>query len=146
MPGPTKQEARVWLMAVIARGELVYPKHRFQPEDTLTFIQSPIFEKVWDELGLSSIDVHGVEVAIMASPKSGKVVRGTRGLRKLRFAPPSWNVGKRGALRVLYVYFEEHKKVYLALVYPKTKKDTMTAEEKTRINRALERVEKEFDR
>ena len=134
------------MVVATRRGELVYPKHRFSPEDTLTFVHLEPFSQVWEELGLDLIDLHDVEVLIMAAPKAGKVIPGTHGLRKIRFAPMDWNVGKSGALRICYVYFEAHSKVLLTIVYPKGRKTTITPREKAMINRLIDSIEQEFDR
>lgn len=129
------------------RASLEYPKHLLDPTDTLTFVQAKPFSIVWDELGLSvADDLSALEVLIMASPKGPPVIQGTRGLRKIRFSPPDWNCGKRGALRVCYLFIEQHSVVVLLLAYPKSEKDGLTSIDKKRINSAIEAIEKDFDR
>lgn len=131
---------------MVMQAGLVYPKHQFKPEDTLTFVHMRPFERAWDELGLSMVELHELEVAIMAAPTGAPVMPGTRGLRKMRFSPKRWHTGKRGGMRACYVYLEEHHQVLLALVYPKTQKDDLTAQDKKRINRVIESIERELDR
>src|SRR5271163_2449997 len=87
---------------------LRYPQGAFQPEDLLDFIELPMFTKRWSDLELDDDeDLSALQLFIMANPKAGKPIRGTDGIRKLRFAPQRWQSGKSGAARVLYVYFEE---------------------------------------
>jgi hypothetical protein len=52
-------------------------------------------------------------------------VQGTGDLRKLRFLPETWPIGKSGALRVCYVYFEEVGEVLLVLIYAKSEKESV---------------------
>lgn len=66
-------------------------------------------------------NANGVE--IMAGPKGHPVVKGTRGLRKMRYSPVSWSKGKSCALRVCYVYFERFKTIALAIAYGKNEMD-----------------------
>lgn len=60
-----------------------------------------------------------------------RVVAGTGGLRKMRFAPPSRRTGKSGAFRVIYGYFPQFAHVYLILIYGKNEQDNLTADEKS---------------
>ena len=77
-----------------------------QPEDLLHFLELPQFTRRWAAIGLDDEkNLLDLQLTIMLAPKSGRVIRGTSGLRKLRFAPRDWSSGKSGALRVLYVYF-----------------------------------------
>lgn len=55
---------------------------------------------------------------------------GTGGLRKMRFAPPSWHTGKSGAARVCYVVVDGAAVVYLLLIFPKNEKANLTAVER----------------
>lgn len=44
------------------------------------------------------VDLQALERILIANPDAGDVIPGTGGLRKLRFAPPSWHTGKRGGV------------------------------------------------
>ena len=59
----------------------------------------------------------------MKNPNTGKVIRGTGKLRKIRFAFPG--EGKRGSTRVCYVDFAEKETIYLITIYPKSEKDNL---------------------
>ncbi|MSR59592.1 MAG: addiction module toxin RelE [Planctomycetaceae bacterium] len=112
----------------------------------MTFVELRSFSLRWDALKLDSDDLLRLQIAIMCDPCAAPVITGTGGLRKIRFAPPRWNVGKSGALRVCYVYFDEYKTVLLSIVYPKSEKDNLSQSEKSKIKAVIERIEKEFDR
>jgi len=107
------------------------------PEDWLRFIELPGFTRGWRKLGLTDEDVNAIQMCIMASPKGMPIIPGTGSLRKARFSPGRWNTGKRGAARVCYAYFEEFSVVILVTIYPKTRKDKLTQEEKKEIKRVL---------
>jgi len=79
---------------------LVYPEHVFNPMDFVEFVELGEFTKAWSELKLTVDDLFVLQTVIMCDPAGGPVVSGTGGLRKLRFAPPGWKVGKRGVLRI----------------------------------------------
>ena len=58
---------------------------------------------------------------------------GTGGVRKIRFAPPSWNMGKSGTTRVCYALFVNIDTVYLLTMFGKNQKANLTADEKASI-------------
>ena len=43
-----------------------------------------------------------LQVELMDNPEAGDVIKGTGGLRKLRFADEKRGKGKRGGLRIIY--------------------------------------------
>lgn len=126
--------------ATRTRAVLNYPEHWFTPEDLLTFIELRPFTRSWEQLRLSDSDLQALQVMIMTWPKSGDVIKGAGGLRKLRFSPAKWPSGKSGGLRVCYSYFEEVATIVFALVYAKNKKDDLDEDEKAAIRIAIERV------
>ena len=124
---------------------LEYPGHAFQPEDLLRFVHLKWFEKGWEDLGLDDDDLAALQVLIMLDPQGSPMVPGTGGLRKLRFAPARWRVGKRGAIRVGYCYLHEFGTVLLLTAYGKNEKDNITPTERKAIHDLIRRVEKEFE-
>lgn len=120
-----------------------YPAHRFTPEDLVNFIELKPFTRKWAELGLTDDDLEALQVVLMAEPKVGAVVKGTGGLRKMRFAPPGQ--GKRGGLRVCYVYYPEFHVMVLAIVYPKTEKDDLSASQRAEFRTFVERQRKALE-
>lgn len=49
-----------------------------------TFIEVPLFTKKWKELGLTDEDLRDLQNILLQNPKSGDVIQGTGGLRKIR--------------------------------------------------------------
>ena len=126
------------------RGVLVYPSDQFQPEDLLTFVEMRGFSDDWKRLGLDDDDLLGLQVAIMADPRQPPVVPRTDGLRKIRFAPRRWNTGKRGAVRVCYVYFEEFGIVLLVVAYAKNERDDLAEADRKAVRELIRRQKQAF--
>lgn len=121
---------------------LQYPKHALAPEDLLHFIESTVFTRRWEELGLNDDeDLMALQLFIMSFPSACPIVKGTGGLRKLRFSPPEAKVGKSGGFRVCYVYFEEY-----GYVYTKHERDELDAGERNAIREHIERERAALDR
>jgi len=76
----------------------------------------------------------------MCAPDKPSVVKGTGGLRKIRFAPAPWATGKSGAARVCYVYFEEFSIVLLIAAYSKKEKENISAAHKSAYKQLIGRA------
>jgi hypothetical protein len=127
------------------RHTLVFPGRHFKPEEVLRFVQLTPFARGWEGLGLNSDeDLAALEIMLMLNPAGCPVVQGTGGLRKARFAPARWKTGKSGAVRVGYVYLQEHGTILLVIAYSKDEKDELTPDEKKAIRRLIRQIEEEF--
>lgn len=93
-----------------------------------TFIEVPIFTRKWKELGLTDENLRELENILLENPKSGDVIQGTGGIRKIRISAN--DKGKRGGARVIYVDIELKETIYFINVYTKNEKDDLTEEEK----------------
>ena len=69
-------------------------------------------------------------------------MRGTGGLRKMRFAFEGQ--GKSGSARALYVDFFVFERVYLIYAYPKGQKDNISPEERELFKKIIEQAKKEL--
>jgi hypothetical protein len=117
-----------------------------QPQELLHFVEFDEFQQDWKALGLDlENDLWDLQNAIMHDPEGSPVIQGTGGLRKMRLAPRRWGVGKRGAIRVCYVYFKARWTVLMVMAYGKNRKDNLTAAEKHDIARYIAVVQKWFD-
>jgi len=144
MDGSVMREITMRRKAPRRECTLVYPKHALSPEELLHFIELRGFTRRWGSLGLSDDDLFVLQIAIMGAPNGAPVIPHTGGLRKLRFSPPQWREGKRGALRVCYVYYQEYGVVLLASVYAKNEKDDLSHREKKGISQLIEQVREEL--
>jgi hypothetical protein len=110
-----------------------------------TFIQPVSFAAEWKRLGLTDLDLQALETALMENPEVGDVLRGTGGMRKMRFAPPSWNRGKSGATRVCYIAFAKIAKCYLTMIFQKNEKANLTPAEAVAWRKWISRRRKESE-
>ena len=66
-----------------------------------TFKEVPSFTEKWKSLGLTDDDLRTLQNILLKNPKTGDVIIGTGGLRKIRI--PMEDTGKRGGGRVIYI-------------------------------------------
>ena len=88
-----------------------------------TFIETQLFTRLISEY-LTDDEYAALQVYLVANPEAGDVVRGSGGVRKLR-----WNVfgrGKCGGLRVIYYRRSRLGQVWLLTVYAKNERDSIS--------------------
>ncbi len=125
---------------------MVDKSQELTPADFLHFVELDEFSQDWESLGLNlDDDMWALCTAIMLSPDGAPIIKGTGGLRKLRFAPAAWKTGKSSAVRVCYAYFPKHWTVLLVMAYGKNVSETITAAEKRGIKQYLEAVQAWLD-
>lgn len=66
---------------------------------------------------------------LASNPDRGALIRGTGGVRKLRWAVGS--KGKSGGVRVIYIFHSERIPVFLLTIYAKSHKANLTAAERS---------------
>ena len=106
-----------------------------------TFKETYVFTSKWQSLGLTDENLRALEDILLKNPKTGDVISGTGGLRKIRI--PLGNVGKRGGGRVIYVDIEIKECIYLLNVYTKNEQDDISDEEKKALKKLVERLREE---
>ena len=89
-------------------------------------IETPIFTRC--VLKLLDDDLYRNLQAVLAlRPESGPVISGSGGLRKIRWV--ATGRGKRGGVRVIYYWVQRRDIILMLYIYPKNKKDDLTAQE-----------------
>ena len=100
-----------------------------------TVIETTIFTKRaddnWTEEQRENFVSH-----IAESPKAGDVIKGTGGVRKIRWG--SGGRGKRGGVRVIYFHRTEQGEIWLITMYAKSERETIPAHELKAIKEAIE--------
>lgn len=102
----------------------------------------PEFDRQWEDLGLDDDDLRELQDILLKNTKAGKVIKGTKGLRKVRIAFEGQ--GKRGSGRVAYVDFTVYESIYLITAYPKSVKDDLSSKEKKEIAKKIGVLEQGF--
>ena len=109
---------------------------------TRLFVELPIFRSRWKDMGLNDDDLKRLQEELLEDPKIGAVMRGTGGVRKMRFAFEKR--GKSGSVRVIYVDFEVYEKIFLISAYPKNEKDNLTDAERNEIKQMIHALEEQL--
>ena len=92
----------------------------------MRFIETPIFTKELRSV-LSDDEYRSIQTALMLRPEQGSVIRGSGGLRKIRWSGSGR--GKRGGLRLIYYWDRAMDTIYMLYVYPKSKQDDLTPQQ-----------------
>ena len=101
------------------------------------FVESTLFEKIRSNY-LSEEGFRELQLLLIDNPKRGNVIKGTGGLRKIRFG--ARGRGKRGGsgVRVIYYYFDEKSRLYLLTLYAKNEVTDLSASEKVKLKQFME--------
>lgn len=98
----------------------------------MTVVETPSFLR--RAKGLLSESERADLVAYLAeNPDIGKVMEGTGGVRKVRWAREG--EGKSGGYRVIYYFHSEHIPLFALLIYGKNEKANLTQAEKNDMRR-----------
>lgn len=95
----------------------------------MVFIESSNFTRSIDEY-LTDEVYREFQLSLILNPVAGKVMPGCGGLRKIRHTGPRRGKGKRGGLRIIYLFIPEQDWIFLLDIYGKDEKDDLTREEK----------------
>ena len=82
-----------------------------------------------------------MEAAIVAAPEAAPVIRGTGGIRKLRWAGSGR--GKRGGIRAIYFWRASAEAIYMLTAYAKADRDDLTAADRRALVRLVTAIERE---
>jgi hypothetical protein len=97
----------------------------FQPP--ITVVETPTFKNDADNL-LDEEERLELITTLARNPEAGKVMPGTGGVRKLRFARA--HEGKSGGYRVIYYFYNEDMPLFALMLYPKNAKCSLTQGER----------------
>ena len=92
----------------------------------MRFVETPVFTKAVGTL-LSDDEYRSLQSVLMLRPDQGALIRGTGGLRKVRWA--GHGRGKRGGLRIIYYWDKSTETIYMLYVYAKTDQDDLTPQQ-----------------
>lgn len=121
--------------------EIPFDKHAALPHIWLVRVFfTKTYERVVRKL-MSEADRQSMEAAIVADPGAAPVIRGTGGIRKLRWAGSGR--GKRGGIRAIYLHHSGPATVYLLTAYAKADRDDLSAADKKVLRRLVAAIKNE---
>jgi mRNA-degrading endonuclease RelE of RelBE toxin-antitoxin system len=103
--------------------------------EMLTFVETKLFTSLVHGY-LSDDEYAALQISIAANPEAGDIVRGSGGVRKLRWSGSGR--GKRGGIRVIYYLRSARGEVWMLTVYAKNEADSIPAQ-------VLKRIKEEID-
>ncbi|MEI7822897.1 MAG: type II toxin-antitoxin system RelE/ParE family toxin [Verrucomicrobiota bacterium] len=77
-----------------------------------------------------------LQIALFQRPDLGKVIKGSGGLRKVRWAAKGH--GKSGGVRVIYYWWVAGSLITFCDIYPKNEKEDLTTHEIKKLREQLE--------
>ena len=100
-----------------------------------SFIETGLFTRLVQEY-LSDDEYFRLQRRLMRDPEAGAVVRGSGGVRKLRWAAAGR--GKRGGYRVIYFVRRTNSIIWMLTIYPKNVADSIPAQVLKKIRKEIE--------
>jgi mRNA-degrading endonuclease RelE of RelBE toxin-antitoxin system len=104
----------------------------------MLIVETPVFTRQVTA-ALDDETYRKLQLALVMNPERGVVVRGSGGLRKLRWGAEGR--GKRGGVRIIYHYDPRRQIILMLFLFPKNEQDDLTPEQLRKL-RAV--VEQEF--
>jgi mRNA-degrading endonuclease RelE of RelBE toxin-antitoxin system len=89
----------------------------------MRFLETPIFTKAVGA-ALSDDEYRTLQTALMLRPEQGALIRGTGGLRKIRWSGKGH--GKRGGYRLIYYWERQTDAFYMLYIYSKNVQEDLT--------------------
>lgn len=105
--------------------------------EVLRFVETSIFTEDIVQI-LADSEYAELQAALILQPDLGELIPGTGGLRKMRWASPSQGRGKRGGIRIIYYWYVSDSLIYLLMVYPKSKREDLSAQQKQMLRKIAE--------
>lgn len=100
----------------------------------MRFLETSMFTRAVVER-LDDEAYRSLQLALLLQPDLGSTIRGSGGLRKLRWAQKG--KGKRGGLRVIYFWDESSETFYMLYVYGKGKQKDLSAQQRKLLSRLV---------
>jgi len=89
----------------------------------MEFIETSLFTRIIYDY-LSEDEYLGLQVHLLNHPESGKIIRGSGGVRKIRWSTSG--KGKSGGIRVIYYWKVSNDEIWLLTVYAKNEQETIS--------------------
>lgn len=101
----------------------------------MVFQETPFFTAFIHEY-MSEDEYRLLQNELLGNPNKGDVIKGTGGLRKLRYG--GLDKGKRGGTRVIYYWRVAESQILMLMAYPKNKQVDLTSTQKKQLKKIVE--------
>ena len=101
----------------------------------MVFVETGLFTRLLHD-HLDDEEYRGFQVHLIERPDAGAVIRGTGGIRKVRWR--AGGKGKSGGVRVIYYWIKTDEQIFLLTIYGKSEKEDLTAQDLRKIAKLLE--------
>ncbi len=101
----------------------------------MRIIETPLFTERIQQF-LSDEEYRQLQQQLVARPDAGKLIPGSGGLRKLRWAMGGH--GKRGGLRIIYYWAKASDQILMLFVYPKPEREDLTPAQLRMLKRIID--------
>ncbi|KEQ17570.1 type II toxin-antitoxin system RelE/ParE family toxin [Endozoicomonas numazuensis] len=101
----------------------------------MIFIETSKFTKLLSDY-LSDDEYRMLQWHLQEKPESGDIVRGSGGVRKVRWAPEG--KGKSGGVRVIYYWKKSDYEIWMLTIYSKSEQATIPSHILKKIAEAIE--------
>ena len=102
----------------------------------MLIIETAIFTKRVNEL-LDDEQYRLLQWILVKAPDSGKIIPGSGGLRKLRWAGSGR--GKRGGIRLIYYWFPKQDRLLMLFLFAKNEQADLTAQQSKTLRLVVQR-------
>ena len=103
----------------------------------MEFIEATAFTK-YVYYYLTEDEYLGLQSFLLQNPEAGKIVRGSGGVRKVRWAITG--KGKSGGVRVIYYFKKQDDEIWLLTIYSKSEVESIPAHVLRQIAKEIENV------
>ena len=104
----------------------------------MEFIESSLFTRLLSDY-LSEEEYAALQWEIALHPETGDLIKGSGGLRKIRWASKAKGKGKRGGVRVIYYYKNQQGQIWLLTLYAKNEVEDLSKDILMKIRKELEK-------
>jgi mRNA-degrading endonuclease RelE of RelBE toxin-antitoxin system len=92
----------------------------------MKIIETPIFTKRLKKI-VDDDEYRQLQNILILNPESGKIVKGSGGLRKIRWS--SSGRGKRGGSRIIYYWLKDEEIIFMLLIYLKNESEDLSQDQ-----------------
>lgn len=101
-------------------------------ETNQEIVETPAYIKQATRIGLTAAEMVQIKLYLSENPEAGDIIRGSGGVRKVRFARQ--NTGKSGGVRLFTFFWTVDAPLFIMWVIAKTKQDNISQDTLNALN------------